>query len=632
MAANEDNSWRTPAFRQSVVAKIDEAIRVSGMPTTRNSIEMESHVFQKAKNKEEYLGYVARLILHVREMNSKKGTHATAGGAGASIQGVGQGIPDPINALQTLARQGANPLMVTGMPGAGGQMQQMPPGQQMAGQVAQQAQQQMPPGMMVGQMMGQQPQQGMMPGQPQPNPQQGQMSPAMVQQFGPRPGVQPMQGMPNRMPPNMGIPMGQMSGYQVQSPQQMPNQLAQLQLQQQQLQQQQQQQAAQRKQAEMAMAANAGNQPPFGPRAGTPNQAFLGQSPNPTVNPGSVPSPAGGMGPGLQPGTLAGSPAMVASPSPQMGTPLGGPPGSVGPPRSMAMVASPSSSLNTPAMANSSPCATQEDHVYREKVRQLSKYIEPLRKMVARIDEEDAERHKKMKNLLELLTNPTKRMPIDTLIKCEKVLEKLDFKRGEVVSVPPAPQLNVYKEHDMFSPLMDVISANVCNPLFNHTLQRTFGPVVDALVKNDLARLLPVTRKRKIADPPDETPEALQGEIARLDQRFKVSLNPNQHPGSLAIHLTCWLDDKHLPIVPPINLTVPEDYPSSNPKCDLAADEYASTPFLSAVQKALAARIHMLPSSYSVSQLLDTWEMSVRQASSPAHTAEMSQVSVSLGL
>nr|CAH7738689.1 unnamed protein product [Callosobruchus chinensis] len=69
----DENNWRTPAFRQSVVAKIDEAIRSSGMNPSRNSLEMESHVFQKAKSKEEYLGFVARLILHVREM-SKYGT------------------------------------------------------------------------------------------------------------------------------------------------------------------------------------------------------------------------------------------------------------------------------------------------------------------------------------------------------------------------------------------------------------------------------------------------------------------------------------------------------------------------------------------------------------------------------
>lgn len=47
----------------------DEVVRQSGMNTTRNSIDMENHVFMKAKTKEEYLGFVARLILHVREMS-----------------------------------------------------------------------------------------------------------------------------------------------------------------------------------------------------------------------------------------------------------------------------------------------------------------------------------------------------------------------------------------------------------------------------------------------------------------------------------------------------------------------------------------------------------------------------------
>jgi hypothetical protein len=34
-----------------------------------------------------------------------------------------------------------------------------------------------------------------------------------------------------------------------------------------------------------------------------------------------------------------------------------------------------------------------------------------------------------MKKLLEILSNPSKRMPLETLLKCEVVLEKLDFKR-----------------------------------------------------------------------------------------------------------------------------------------------------------------------------------------------------------
>lgn len=50
----------------------------------------------------------------------------------------------------------------------------------------------------------------------------------------------------------------------------------------------------------------------------------------------------------------------------------------------------------------------------------------------------DVEKLTKMKNLLDILSNPNKRMPLETLIKCEVVLEKLDFKRSEGVVVPSA--------------------------------------------------------------------------------------------------------------------------------------------------------------------------------------------------
>lgn len=43
--------------------------------------------------------------------------------------------------------------------------------------------------------------------------------------------------------------------------------------------------------------------------------------------------------------------------------------------------------MNPASNAGPSPLA-QEDVAYREKVRQLSKYIEPLRKMIARIGNE----------------------------------------------------------------------------------------------------------------------------------------------------------------------------------------------------------------------------------------------------
>jgi mediator of RNA polymerase II transcription subunit 15 len=174
--------------------------------------------------------------------------------------------------------------------------------------------------------------------------------------------------------------------------------------------------------------------------------------------------------------------------------------------------------------------------------------------------------------------------------------------------------------------------------------------------------LPPPLKKKKVEESPNDIPDVLQGEIARLDQRFKVcicvcvrvapypypsafppsqflnlsclfqvSLDPTQQPGSRSVQLLCWLDDRHLPCVPPVSLSVPEDYPHSPPRCHMAPHEHSSTQFLCAVQKALASRIRKLPSRFSVSQLLDTWEMSVRQASAPTQTP-VSAATVLMGL
>lgn len=41
----------------------------------------------------------------------------------------------------------------------------------------------------------------------------------------------------------------------------------------------------------------------------------------------------------------------------------------------------------------------------------------------------DVEKLSKMKKLLEILQTPTQRMPLETLLKCEVALEKLDLSR-----------------------------------------------------------------------------------------------------------------------------------------------------------------------------------------------------------
>ncbi len=73
--------------------------------------------------------------------------------------------------------------------------------------------------------------------------------------------------------------------------------------------------------------------------------------------------------------------------------------------------------------------SSSEDQLYFDKVRQLSRFIEPLSRLINRYGDDDSEKLSKMKIMLEVLKNPSKRMPMDTLLKCEAVLEKMDFKR-----------------------------------------------------------------------------------------------------------------------------------------------------------------------------------------------------------
>ncbi|XP_075211650.1 mediator complex subunit 15 isoform X2 [Lycorma delicatula] len=548
-------------------------------------------------------------------MNSKKASGGmNPGGA------TGQNMQDPINALQTLARQGTgNQLMGLVPPQPQPQVtatnllqtlnqrpilqQKLQPGSvpmgPMSGQIAGPMGQINNPmggpmgGPMTGPMVGQM-------GGPISGPMGGQMGAQMGSQMGAQMGG-PMGGMgaplPGPMPSQMGGPMGSpISGQMVGGP--IGGQMGHMQ---------------QRKGNEGGMMLGAQGPGYGGPRSVAPN-TFLRQSPTP---PHSAQSPASAAG--LSSNQMVASPALVPSPNAQMTASMGGSMRSVG------MAPSPSSSLNTPGQAvpTPSPCSIQEDQAYREKARQLSKYIEPLRRMIAKMGNDDVEKLSKMTKLLDILSNPNKRMPLETLLKCEVVLEKLDFKRSE--TGPTAPTLR--EQH----PLLEALSSHLQSPLINHTLQRTFGPCLDALFGSDIKMLPPLVKKKKLEEAPDDIPEVLQGEIARLDQRFKVSLDPTQQAGSRSVQLLCWLDDRHLPCVPPVSLSVPEDYPSSPPRCHLSPHEYSATRFLAAVQSALESRVRKLPGRFSVSQLLDTWEMSVRQACAPTQTP-VSAATVLMGL
>lgn len=131
-----------------------------------------------------------------------------------------------------------------------------------------------------------------------------------------------------------------------------------------------------------------------------------------------------------------------------------------------------------------------------------------------------------------------------------------------------------------------------------------------------------------------EVPHVLQGEIARLDRKFKVTFDSSVQMGSKMLKLVCYLnEDLHLPCIPPLYIDIPQDYPTSSPSCMLLEHEMNATKFLESTQKIFSARMLKMPSLYTLSHVLDTWEMSIRQACSPNNNlTSISATSVALGV
>lgn len=422
------------------------------------------------------------------------------------------------------------------------------------------------------------------------------------------PGNQPvpMQGQQPQMNPMMaGNQMNNMMGVRGMAPNPMMNAGQQ---QQQQIMMQQQQQQLIRKQ-EMMMP-NQGPGPFPQVRNVAPN--FLRQSPSPM----SVPSPIGLSQ--SQHNTMVPSPAMV--PSPQ--APMSNQPQRVG--MQNIMAPSPSANMNTPGQPQGdyaqSPMNPHDDQIYREKYNQLTKYKEPLKKVISRVGpENNSEKLTKLKKLLEILSNPEARIPLETLVKCEIVL----VNQFGALKDPGPTSIN--------NPLYDAISNNLQNPLANHTIQRTFKPSLEAWFGPDIKNLPPAKKRRvseeQIVSNVNEIPHLLQGEIARLDAKFKISLDQTAHPaGAKSIKLICCLDDKFLPCVPPISITIPEDYPMTSPQCNITEH---NTQFLLSVEKALKARIAKLPERFSLTHILETWTLAIRQACNPSSSyIEPTQTSV----
>ncbi|XP_064121852.1 mediator of RNA polymerase II transcription subunit 15-like isoform X2 [Macrobrachium nipponense] len=578
--------WKTWPFRQKMIQQLEELIRQLPPNQLHNAQNLELQVFQRSQKREEYVQFITRVSMYLRELatnsnqqNNNPHSQAVLLAPGPNPQMAGPGTHMAGTVTQMAGPAGTMAGSVGPGPGqmvnAGGSVVAGPNANMMAGQQPMQGNprmgQPMPPTVpnqtgdmssWAGNNRRMNDMQQMTGNKKQPNitinqlNQPGKMNPVQMGIPGQGGPTGQMGQVPTQIVPNVGRATGTMQprvpspGFLVGMPRQ------------------------------GTPCASASPVPSLSAPSNQPSPAFI--SPSPSM----VPSP-GGMGRGA--GQLSASP-------------------------------SPSGMLNTPGQPQQpSPaqCVSNsqvDDAAYREKVRELSKYIEPLRRVIERIGNEDVEKSRKMKQLYEILRNPQRRMSMETLKKCEDVLKRLEIKEEDGTAAPPSMENRI-------ASLVDAVNNAFKHSWGSHTVHRTFSPALSVLLGPTYS--LNPTKKFKRTNPlqpPPETPnisDIVQGEVARLNTRFRVNLDCQQPPGSDDLTLICQLDDPNLPCVPPITLTIPSAYPMKTPRCDLLPVDYETTDFLKNIRESMLVRLKNMPPHCSLTMMLHSWEMSVRQACAP---------------
>lgn len=386
-------------------------------------------------------------------------------------------------------------------------------------------------------------------------------------------------------------------------------------------------------------------QPPQNPMARGPapvTGVYPGQPTPPQHQPGMVPSPAfaqqmspAGPQPGSQP-VLSPATYMQPSPSPQQAQSMPSPVSNI----HRASVPSPSTSLNTPGNPSSvgsapSPSSAgrgpgsvgshpsqEEQALIREKQKMLMNYVENLKKQIAALKEQgDITKVTKRVQIAQYISEVCKSNDLNKLTQLHQQFIKTSVvglgaqsSSSVLTSGTTTQTTSSTKSNQIFQPLLNAISEQINSPSLNHNLQKAFGPALNTLHGMPSSFTAPVLKKPS----PDVTlsqgvPDIVQGEVARLPPKFKVTLDPAHLPDSDSVHLLCKLEDDHLPSVPPVCVVIPEQYPSVNPQYDANAF-YCQTQFHQLVHKMLLTQLSHMPDLYTFTQLMDAWEMSVRRS------------------
>lgn len=190
-----------------------------------------------------------------------------------------------------------------------------------------------------------------------------------------------------------------------------------------------------------------------------------------------------------------------------------------------------------------------------------------------------------------------------------------------------------HRVQELCNRLLSAVEKNFDKPMFSHTMGRTFGPTLSVLHHESYSTRNRVNvsasylyysnsdpRKRKARETlPFYTirNQVLEGEIARLDARFVVRplMASKRFCGTAKTHLLlCRLEDLDLPCVPPIKVYISDTYPATAPFYDMQREDYQATPFFLKLYDHFRANLQHMTGTYTLTELLLTWERSIRQA------------------
>lgn len=316
----------------------------------------------------------------------------------------------------------------------------------------------------------------------------------------------------------------------------------------------------------------------------------------------------------------------------------------------------------------------EENEAYLRKLNELQRYAPLLNKWIARLsqshDNRRNDQYVKLKSLYNLLNNEQRRVPLATLMKCEAALVKMfDSKEssgqeappsvagGQSSQVPPAPGGVAPPISSAPSSSGQPSSSSTAHPITSSTTATTTAvtsslsslpppaePVVPPTRLTDPSKSKSLMDFKMIPSPPPtcgnllETiqakplppervppakrlcnrespsiPPSLLRELAVLDH-FKIKLLPKENRFDKSTTLHCSLEDSGLPEVPALTVTIPPNYPSVSPICNLNHYHNNTMPFLKSVGKLLSEKLMRSHWTYSLSLLLTSWEDCVLRA------------------